>query len=132
MLKYMLDTNIVSYVIRNRPAAVKEQFESHDGQLCISVVTQMELFYGSFRHPATAKMLDIINGLTARLDVLSFGEAAAFHSGEIRADLAGVGTPIGPYDAMIAGHARSLGLVLVTNNLKEFNRVSGLRTENWV
>lgn len=73
-----------------------------------------------------------IEGLVARLDVLAFDEQAALHFGQIRAELFSAGTSIGPYDQMIAGHARSVGLVLVSNNLKEFSSVSGLRTENWL
>ena len=68
----------------------------------------------------------------ARMDILPLGDSAARHAGQIRAELAKLGMPIGPYDQLIAGHARSLGLVLVTNNEKEFSRVAGLRLENWV
>ena len=75
--------------------------------------------------------LDAVEGLLARLDLLDFDISAAEHAGEIRATLARPGTPIGPYDTMIAGHARSRGLSLVTNNMSEFERVSGLRLENW-
>ena len=64
--------------------------------------------------------------------MLSYGRDAATHTGQIRAELAATGTPIGPYDQMIAGHARSLGLIVVTNNVKEFTRVEGLRVDNWV
>lgn len=69
--------------------------------------------------------------MAARLEVLPFDSAAASHSGQVRSELKKKGTPIGPYDVLIAGHARSLGLVLVTNNTREFNRVDGLRIEDW-
>lgn len=73
----------------------------------------------------------MVEGFCARLDILPYAEAAATHSGQLRAELAKKGTPIGPWDVMIAGHARSQGLILVTNNLREFERVPGLRLEDW-
>lgn len=73
-----------------------------------------------------------IEGLTARLEVLDFGSDVATHFGQVRSELYSKGEPIGPYDMMIAGHARSKGFILVTNNTKEFKRVDGLRIENWV
>lgn len=131
MLKYMLDTNIVIYTIKNRPPAVKEAFQVHYGQMCISTVTLMELIYGAEKSMAPGRNLQDIEGFAARLDVLDYDAEAAAHSGQLRAELAKNGQPIGPYDQMIAGHARSRGLVLVTNNLREFERVPGLRLENW-
>ena len=91
----------------------------------------MELIYGAERSSNVQRSLNQIEGLTARLDTLVFDLQAAYHTGQIRADLAKNGTPIGPYDQMLAGQARSAGLILVTNNEKEFNRVEGLRLENW-
>jgi tRNA(fMet)-specific endonuclease VapC len=132
MLKYLLDTNILIYVIKNRPAAARERFSHHHGQMCMSSVTLMELVYGAEKSAAPGRNLREVEGLAARLDVLPFDPAAATHAGRIRAELARAATPIGPYDQMIAGHARSLGLTLVTNNLREFERVPGLLLENWV
>ena len=132
MLKYMLDTNIIIYTIKNRPAAVKDAFNAHTGQMCISSVTLMELIYGAEKSTMPERNLRDIEGLAARLEVLSYDESAANHTGQIRAELAKLGQPIGPYDQMIAGHARSRGLILVNNNQREFERVSGLRLENWV
>ncbi|MGB1159523.1 MAG: type II toxin-antitoxin system tRNA(fMet)-specific endonuclease VapC [Porticoccaceae bacterium] len=132
MLKYMLDTNTVIYTIKNRPNEVREAFKKHYGQICISSVTLMELIYGAERSAKPEQNLSDIEGLAARMEVLSYGDTAAAHTGQIRAELAGRGKPIGPYDQMIAGHARSEGLILVTNNLREFKRVDGLRVENWV
>jgi tRNA(fMet)-specific endonuclease VapC len=131
MLRYMLDTNILIYTIKNKPQAVRQQFEQHHGEMCSSCVTAMELLYGAHKSQAVRRNLDVIEGLLARLDVLEFDISAAEHAGEIRASLAKSGTPIGPYDIMIAGHARCRGLTLVTNNMSEFERVGGLRLENW-
>lgn len=131
MLKYMLDTNIVIYTIKNKPLDVKKAFETNHGQMCISTVVLMELIYGAEKSLNVKGNIEIIEGLTARMDVLPYEDKAAYHSGQIRAELARAGTPIGPYDQMIAGHARSKGLVLVTNNIKEFERVPGLMLENW-
>ena len=132
MLKYMLDTNIVIYTIKNRPTSARKAFMRHDGQMCISSITWGELVYGAERSSQPERNLADIEGLAARLEVAPFDFLAATHFGQLRAELYDVGRPIGPYDMMIAGHARALGLVLVTNNLKEFKRVPGLRVENWI
>ena len=131
MLRYMLDTNIVIYTIKNKPEKIKRAFVAHYGQVCISIVTLMELFYGAEKSAKTRRNLNDIEGFVARLDVLPYDYGAAVHSGEIRAELAASGKPIGPYDLVIAGHARSLGHVLVTNNSGEFRRVGGLRLDDW-
>lgn len=131
MLKYLLDTNIVIYTIKNRPQQVREIFKRHEGQMAISAVTWGELVFGAERSANPAKNQADIEGLAARLEILNFDDLAAAHFGQVRAELYATGQPIGPYDMMIAGHARSLGLILVTNNLKEFERVQGLRLENW-
>ena len=112
--------------------AVRDAFNARQVQLCISSVTLMELLYGAEKSSNPEKNTQNIEGFTARLTVLDYGLAAAQHTGQIRAELAKVGKPIGPYDQMIAGHARSLGLILVSNNVREFKRVPGLRLENWV
>ncbi|GKW50466.1 type II toxin-antitoxin system tRNA(fMet)-specific endonuclease VapC [Halomonas sp. NCCP-2165] len=131
MLKYLLDTNICIYTIKNKPPAVREAFHRHHGQLAISTITLMELVYGAEKSSAPERNLAVVEGFAARLEVLNYDADAAAHSGQVRAELARAGTPIGPYDQMIAGHARSLGLIVVTNNLKEFERVPGLRIEDW-
>ncbi|MCH7816299.1 MAG: tRNA(fMet)-specific endonuclease VapC [Proteobacteria bacterium] len=131
MLKYMLDTNIVIYTIKNRPDAVRKQFENHYGLMCISSVTLMELIYGAEKSDSTERNLRDVAGFVARLVILPYDEVAATHSGQLRAELAEIGKPVGPYDQMIAGHARSQGLILVTNNISEFKRVPGLRLDNW-
>ncbi len=131
MLKYMLDTNIVIYTIKNRPEKVRKVFKRHAGQMAISAITLGELVYGAEKSARPERNLADVEGFAARLDVMPFDEAAAFHFGQLRAELAKKGKSIGPYDQMIAGHARSLGLILVTNNVAEFKRVPGLRIENW-
>jgi tRNA(fMet)-specific endonuclease VapC len=132
MLKYMLDTNICIYTIKNRPPEVREIFGRNQGLMCISTVTLMELFFGTEKSAFPQKNLAIVEGFAARLEVLDYNKSAAAHSGQLRAELAAAGTPIGPFDTMIAGHARSLGLILVSNNLREFGRVPGLRFEDWL
>ena len=131
MLRYMLDTNILIYTVKNRPEVVRQNFEAHDGEMCASSITAMELLYGAHKSQAVRRNLDVIEALLERIEVLDFDFDAAEHAGQIRAELAVAGTPIGPYDIMIAGHARSTGLCLVTNNESEFARVGGLRLANW-
>ena len=128
----MLDTNIAIYTLKNRPANVREAFKKHSGEMCLSSVSLGELIYGAEKSAQVERNLAEIEGLAARLEVPSFDAHASIHFGQLRAELAKSGRVIGPYDMMIAGHARSLGLILVSNNLKEFERVSGLRLENWV
>ncbi|WP_024676750.1 type II toxin-antitoxin system tRNA(fMet)-specific endonuclease VapC [Pseudomonas syringae] len=132
MLKYMLDTTICIFTIKNKPVSVREAFNLHHGQLCISAITLMELVYGAEKSSSPERNLAVVEGFAARLELLPYDSDAAAHTGMIRAELARAGTPIGPYDQMIAGHARSLGLVVITNNQREFQRVEGLRVEDWV
>ena len=91
----------------------------------------MELIYGAEKSQAPERNLSVVEGFVSRLEVLDYDALAAIHSGQIRAELARKGTPVGPYDQMIAGHARSRGLIVVTNNVREFERIPGLRTEDW-
>lgn len=132
MLKYMLDTNIVIYAMKNRPQHVKRQFQKHHGQMGISTVTLGELIFGAEHSQQVERNLADIEAMAARLDVLPFDDKAAYHFGQVRAALYRSGNPIGPYDMMIAGHARACGLKLITNNIKEFERVPGLLIENWL
>lgn len=127
----MLDTNIVIYTIKNRPEQVRHAFKLHENQMCISAVTLGELIYGAERSSQPERNLADIEGLIARLEIAPFEDHAAEHFGQLRAELYRIGKPIGPYDMMIGGHARALGLILITNNMKEFERVPGLRVENW-
>ena len=132
MLKYMLDTCICIYTIKNRPAVIREEFRRHHGQLCISTVTVMELIKGVEKSGKPDANLRVVEGFFARLEVLPFDAHAAVHSGRIIAALEARGQSIGAYDNQIAGHARSKGLVLVTNNIREFGRVPALLVENWM
>ena len=131
MLKYMLDTNIAIHTLKYRPAKVRSAFKKHAGEMCLSSVSLGELIYGAEKSAQVERNLSVIEGLAARLAVESFDTQAAMHFGQLRAELAKSGRLIGPYDMMIAGHARALGLILVTNNQREFDRVPGLRLENW-
>jgi tRNA(fMet)-specific endonuclease VapC len=131
MLRYLLDTNIVIYTIKNRPPRVRERFNDLADQLAMSTVTLGELIYGVEKSQQPERNQTVIDGMASRLEVLPFDAQAAAHFGQIRADLTRSGRPIDPYGMMIAGHARSRGLILVTNNTSEFERVPGLRLENW-
>lgn len=132
MLKYLLDTNIAIYVIKRRPMNVLEHFNRHAGQLSLSVISQAELIHGAEKSAKPEQNFRALEDFCSRLTLLDYGQKAAAHYGDIRADLERKGTPIGVNDLHIAGHARCEGLTLVTNNLKEFERVEGLRLENWV
>ncbi|MDP3694866.1 MAG: tRNA(fMet)-specific endonuclease VapC [Desulfocapsaceae bacterium] len=130
MLKYMLDTNILIYAMKNRPAHVKKRFNQHVGQMCISSISLGELVFGAEHSQQVERNLADIEMMIAQLEVLPFGMTEASHFGRIRSELYRSGH-IGPYDMMIAGHARATGMILVTNNEKEFARVQGLLLENW-
>jgi tRNA(fMet)-specific endonuclease VapC len=132
MLRYMLDTNICIYVIKNRPEGLRERFNKFADQLCISAVTLAEIIYGAEKSARQIENIKVVEQFAARLDVLPFGERAATHYGQIRADLERAGHPIGLHDMMIGGHARSEGLTLVSNNVREFQHIEGLRIDNWV
>ena len=131
MLKYLLDTNIVIYTMKNRPRHVKSRFQQHHGQMGISTVTLGELVFGAEHSQQVERNLADIEAMAARFEVLPFDDRAAYHFGQIRAALYHAGRPMGPYDMMIAGHARACGLELVTSNTKEFERVQGLVLQDW-
>lgn len=132
MLGYMLDTNICIYVMKHYPLHLLEKFNALAEQLCISSITLGELHYGAEKSVRPADNLTAIEHFVARLDVLPFGPKAAAHYGQVRADLERAGTPCGAHDMQIGGHARSEGLIVVTNNMREFSRMPGVRVENWV
>jgi len=132
VLKYMLDTNIVIYVLKQRPVSALSTFNKHQNQMCISAITLAELIHGAEKSQKTEQNLATIDNFVSRLEVLSYSPEAAAHCGDIRAGLEEAGSVIGVNDLHIAGHARANGLIVVTNNEREFARVPGLRTENWV
>lgn len=132
MLKYMLDTNIVIYVIKRRPVEVLDVFNRHAGLMCISSITLAELLHCAEKSEKMEQNLHQIEDFISRLEVLVYSTKAAAHYGDIRANLERKGTTIGLNDLHIAGHARSEGLTLVSNNLREFERVDGLLLENWI
>ena len=131
-LRFLLDTNIVVYVVKKRPAEALERFNQHVGHLAISSVTLAELLHGVEKSTQPAANLMVVENLCSRLEVLPYANKAAQHYGSIRAALERLGRPIGINDLHVAAHARSEGLVLVTNNLREFERVPALLLENWV
>jgi len=132
MLTYMLDTNICIYVMKHYPPDLRDKFNALADQLCISSITLGELHYGAEKSARRADNLIAIEHFVARLDVLPFAEKAAAHYGQVRAELERAGRPSGPHDMQIGGHARSEGLIVVTNTMREFARMPGVRAENWV
>lgn len=131
MIKYLLDINLCIRVLRDRPQGLRERFNAEASSLSISSVVLYELLYGAAKSSRPIENRHAVEAFAARLEVLAFDDDAAAHAGEIRAELERQGTQIGSYDLLIAGHARSRGLVVITGNLGEFRRVEGLRCEDW-
>ncbi len=131
MLKYLLDTNIAIYVIKQRPIEVMSVFNENAGRMAISAITLSELYHGAEKSSRVAQNLAVVEEFASLLEVLHYTAKASLHYGAIRAALEKAGRPVGVNDLHIAAHARSEGLTLVTNNLGEFERVPGLLTENW-
>lgn len=127
----MLDTDSVSYALRGQGRVAARILEHRPSEICISAITLGELRYGAARRNSR-KLHELIDGFTANVAVVPFDESCAFHFGVVANELAERGSPIGEYDALIAAHAVALELTLVTNNVKHFNRVAGLRVENWL
>lgn len=132
MLRYLLDTNIVIYVLKRRPIEVLATFNANASRMAISSITLAELMHGAEKSSRVSENLSVIEDFCSRLEVLPYGSKAAQHYGAIRAALEKLGQPIGVNDLHIAGHARSEGLILVTNNMSEFIRVPALEVENWI
>ncbi len=132
-MRYMLDTNICIYAIKHKPASVFMQLQKINPEdVCISSVTYAELVHGVEKSEAIERNRLALSLLLSNIEIMSFDVNAADAYGKIRADLERNGTPIGPLDMMIAGHALALGYTVVTNNTKEFSRVDGLKIVNWV
>jgi tRNA(fMet)-specific endonuclease VapC len=132
MLRYLLDTNIVIYVIKGKPLGALAVFNQHAGHMAISSITLAELMHGVEKSANPSANLAVVEDFCSRLEVLPYGPKAAQHYGAIRAALEKQGQIIGVNDLHIAAHARSEGLSLVSNNLREFDRVPALQFENWV
>lgn len=128
----MLDTNIVLYVIKRKPLKILNTFNQHVGQMCISSITLAELFHGVEKSERQPENLKRVEEFVSRLEVLEYSQKAANHYGEIQASLERKGKTICVNDLHIAGHGRSEGLTLITNNIKEFDRVVALRIKNWI
>lgn len=129
---YMLDTNICIYIMKKKPEKVLQRFkEEMDRGICISSITLAELEYGVQHSTDPARNEQALIRFLAPLSIVPFEGNAASEYGKIRAGLQSKGTPIGPLDMLIAAHARAEEMVLVTNNVREFERVPGLRLENW-
>jgi tRNA(fMet)-specific endonuclease VapC len=131
MLRFLLDTDISIYVIKRRPPQAHRLFSEHAGRMAVSAVTLAELLHGAEKSSQPAANLAVVEDFCSRLEVLAYGAKAAAHYGSIRAALERTGQPIGVNDLHIAAHARSEGLILVTNNAREFERVPALLIENW-
>jgi len=133
MIKYMLDTNICVYIIKQKPAKVIERFKHADiSQIGISSITLSELQYGVSKSSKPEQNQMALSQFVAPLEILPYDDGAAQYYGDLRAGLEKRGTPIGSLDMLIAAHAISLNSVLISNNEKEFNRIPNLRIDNWV
>lgn len=132
MLRYMLDTNLCIRVLRDHPPNLRERFNREADGLCISTVVLTELLHGAEKSARPENNRRVVENFAARLAVPAFDVGAAGHAAQIKAALERRGQVIGAYDVLIAGHARSRGLVVVTGNLGEFSRVDGLRAEDWL
>lgn len=133
---YMLDTNICSYIMREQPEAVLKRLEQavlRRHRIVVSAITYAEMRFGAIRKRASPRHVQLVDAFCARLDaILAWDRAAVDATTEVKATLAAAGTPIGPNDTAIAGHAIAAGAILVTNNTREYERVAGLTFEDWV
>jgi tRNA(fMet)-specific endonuclease VapC len=132
-MRYLLDTSICIYLIKKRPTEVLERFRQHPPKdVAISTITLFELQYGIEKSQYRQRSEDALAKFLLPLDLVDLDHSAAIEAASIRAQLEKNGMPIGPYDLLIAGLARSQGMTLVTNNTREFERIAELRLENWV
>jgi tRNA(fMet)-specific endonuclease VapC len=128
----MLDTNICIYVIKNKPSWVKEKFSSLSPiDLCISSITTSELLYGAEKSKYPAKNKEALERFLSPLNIVDYGYKASLAYGKIRTFLEKTGNIIGSMDLLIAAHALSLNVTIITNNEKEFKKVKDLKVENW-
>ncbi len=128
----MLDTNICICAMKATAAdPLRDRFKRHAAEICISVITLAELQFGAEKSNRRERSLQALEEFASKLEVLAFGREAGAHYGQLRAELERAGTPCSLHDTQIGAHARSEGLVLVTNNRRDFDRMPGLRVENW-
>jgi tRNA(fMet)-specific endonuclease VapC len=131
-MEYLLDTNICIYIIKKNPLFVLEKFfKIPFGNIAISSITYSELQYGIYKSSNPQKNKEALESFVSPLIILDYDFKAGTEYGKIRADLERMGTPIGPLDTLIASHALSLNMTLVTNNEREFSRIKNLKIENW-
>ena len=131
-VEFLLDTNACIAIMNQRPAGVRRRLESYPvAATAISVVSRFELQYGVLRSARVAQNQQTLNAFLAYLQVFPFSGAQADEAAAVRVELERLGTPIGPFDTLIAAHARSLDITLVTHNTREFARVSGLAVVDW-
>jgi len=131
-MEYMLDTNICIYIIKKKPNEVFDRFNNLTiGDVGISSITLAELQYGIQKSSNSDKNRDALQKFLTPIEIIDYGYEATVEYGKIRAELEKNGVPIGPLDMLIASHAKSLNLILVTNNVREFERIVGLKIENW-
>lgn len=132
-VRYLLDTNICIYIAKGQALAVRARFDQHTlHELAMSAITLGELRFGAEKSHARERALATIEQLAEAIQVCPLPVLAGEHYGDIRATLQKQGLPIGNNDLWLAAHARAEGWILVTNNTREFERVPGLRIENWV
>ncbi len=132
MIKYMLDTNICMYIIKQKPKDVIERFrQAQVSEIGVSSITLSELEYGVMKSAKSEQNKLALVQFIAPIEISAYDDVAAQHYGVIRAHLERQGTPIGSLDMLIAAHALSINSVLITNNESEFGRVSHLKIENW-
>lgn len=130
MTGFMLDTDIASYIIKRRPAALAEKFQKHADALCVSVMTAAELRFGAEK-AGRPELVELVEGFLERLAILDWTDNVSAHYARIRSALEQAGRPIGNMDLLIAAHAVSQRMTLVTNNLRHFAHVPGLKSETW-
>lgn len=129
-MRYSLDTNAVIGLMNGEPPGVRDKVQRlAPNEACMSTIVLHELVWGAYKSERVAKNLERLGRL--RLPIVEFGDGDAHAAGQIRAELNRRGTPIGPYDLLIAGQARARGLTVVTGNLREYGRVDGLEVEDW-
>ncbi len=131
MIRFLLDTNLCIRALRDRSPSLRDRFNREADGLAISTIVLTELLHGAAKSARPQQNRREVENFAARLEVLPFDAPAADHAADIRATLERNGRPIGGYDLLTAGHARSRGLVVVTGNRGEFDRVEGLRCEDW-